>query len=124
MIASNAKTLPDGETVFLQSSDCNDRVSVMISDSGTESDAVEYDIAHIEGGVLTVHEDTPIAFTPALLRAIADLMDGYTDTVPETVEDAAERLWKAIDDKGIKGRLFREDCTYAANVVLNPDFKG
>lgn len=30
---------------------------------------------------------------------------------------AAEALWASVDDKGIRGRLFREDCDYLAQVL-------
>ena len=29
----------------------------------------------------------------------------------------AEVLWASVDDKGIRGRLYREDCDYLADVV-------
>lgn len=29
----------------------------------------------------------------------------------------AERIWASVDDKGVKGRLYREDCDYLARVV-------
>ena len=32
---------------------------------------------------------------------------------------AAEALWESVDDKGIRGRLFREDCDYLAQVLYD-----
>lgn len=29
----------------------------------------------------------------------------------------AKALWESIDNKGIRGRLYREDCDYLARVV-------
>ena len=35
------------------------------------------------------------------------------------LDRAAEALWKSIDDKGIRGRLFREDCDYLARALAD-----
>ena len=35
------------------------------------------------------------------------------------LDRAAEVLWASIDDKGIRGRLFREDCDYLARVLAD-----
>lgn len=37
----------------------------------------------------------------------------------ERVAALAEALWGAVDDAGIKGRLFREDCDFLAVVVAD-----
>ena len=31
----------------------------------------------------------------------------------------ADALWESVDDKGIQGRLYRDDCTYLALAVKN-----
>ena len=33
------------------------------------------------------------------------------------LDHAAEVLWASVDDKGIRGRLFREDCDYLARAL-------
>ena len=33
-------------------------------------------------------------------------------------DDTANVLWESIDGKGIKGRLYREDCDYLADALL------
>lgn len=35
------------------------------------------------------------------------------------VAEAAERMWAGIDDKGIRGRLYREDCDYLAELIAD-----
>ena len=35
------------------------------------------------------------------------------------LDRAAEVLWASIDDKGIRGRLFREDCDYLARTLAD-----
>ncbi|AVM66137.1 hypothetical protein M3C36_06425 [Dietzia cinnamea] len=35
----------------------------------------------------------------------------------EEVDVAADAMWAAIDDTGIRGRLYREDCLYLAQVL-------
>lgn len=35
----------------------------------------------------------------------------------ENVDMAADAMWAAIDDTGIRGRLYREDCLYLAQVL-------
>ena len=37
----------------------------------------------------------------------------------DRIDRAAEVLWASIDDKGIRGRLFREDCDYLARVLAD-----
>lgn len=43
-------------------------------------------------------------------------MTTYDDALAER---AARAIWDDVDDKGILGRLFREDCTYVARVVIS-----
>lgn len=38
-------------------------------------------------------------------------------SVRDVVEQAAQTMWDAIDDKGIEGRLFEHDCRYLAKVL-------
>jgi len=35
------------------------------------------------------------------------------------IESAADLMWQSIDDKGIRGRLYREDCSYLARTLAN-----
>lgn len=35
----------------------------------------------------------------------------------DAIDRAAKAMWSAIDDKGIEGRLSREDCDYLAGVL-------
>jgi hypothetical protein len=41
------------------------------------------------------------------------------EVAAEGVDGLAEALWASVDDKGIRGRLYREDCEYLANVIRN-----
>lgn len=38
---------------------------------------------------------------------------------PTTVQLTSDVLWEAVDDKGIRGRLYREDCDYLARVLTS-----
>lgn len=40
------------------------------------------------------------------------------DKIEKAIEKVAEALWRAIDDDGIQGRLYREDCDYLATVAV------
>lgn len=35
----------------------------------------------------------------------------------EQIDMAADAMWEAIDDTGIRGRLYREDCLYLARAL-------
>lgn len=37
----------------------------------------------------------------------------------EARQRAAHRMWQAIDEQGIKGRLYRQDCDYLAGTIVD-----
>lgn len=77
-------------------------------------------------GTLTWDTDSDIRKAP-FYDSAQTLHDAGMLTLPSApvsvdevdIESAAELLWESVDERGIRGRLYREDCTYLARTLAS-----
>lgn len=93
--------------VFRDSSGEWHRANAEGNASCTFSDRI---VLNTDDGVLA---DDPSVEPDLCRRCVPDPSRGASPLA----DAIAGALWEAVDDKGIKGRLYREDCDYLADVA-------
>lgn len=60
-------------------------------------------------------------YNPDQAPILAAMFQDYAQAVFESIDtdELATKLWDSVDDKGIQGRLYRDDCTYLAHTIKN-----